>query len=164
MTHGQERYGIGSGAPRQQNLSIPFHQSLVDTAIFEYLSDGAAAFRTRKPMLITSVIIVQLQAMILTLLSLAPSWRPSSRGMLSPSSLLTLLYDFGQIHNWPYLNRSKSKFKAWLLGDKLNGVIEVSRLQDLNAAKLFLGFRIRAIRGRDFAVFPVQGHGGPRRL
>lgn len=37
--------------------------------------------------------------------------------------------------------------------DKLNGMIEVSRLKDLNAAKLFLGFRIRAIRRRDFAFF-----------
>jgi hypothetical protein len=36
-------------------------------------------------------------------------------------------------------------------------VIEVSRLKDLKAAELFLGFRIGAIGGRDFAVFPVQG-------
>src|SRR5713101_6499357 len=43
-------------------------------------------------------------------------------------------------------------------------MIEVSRLKDLNAAKLFLGFRIRAIRRRDFAVFPVQGQGCLRRL
>jgi hypothetical protein len=32
-------------------------------------------------------------------------------------------------------------------------MIEVSRLKDLNAAKLFLGFRIGAISRRDFAVF-----------
>src|SRR6476661_4405561 len=43
-------------------------------------------------------------------------------------------------------------------------MIEVSRLKDLNAAKLFLGFRIGAISRRDFAVFPVQGQGGLRRL
>src|ERR1700686_3786307 len=43
-------------------------------------------------------------------------------------------------------------------------MIEVSRLKDLNAAELFLGFRIRAVGRRDFAVFPVQGHGGLRRL
>src|SRR6185503_9608632 len=43
-------------------------------------------------------------------------------------------------------------------------MIEVSRLKDLNAAKLFLGFRIRAVGGRDFAVFPVQGQRGLRRL
>src|SRR6266481_10053262 len=43
-------------------------------------------------------------------------------------------------------------------------MIEVSRLEDLNAAKLFLGFRIGAISGRDFAVFPVQGQRGLRRL
>src|SRR6266849_3171414 len=43
-------------------------------------------------------------------------------------------------------------------------MIEISRLKDLNAAKLFLGFRIGAIRRRDFAVFPVQGKRGLRRL
>src|SRR6266480_1665431 len=43
-------------------------------------------------------------------------------------------------------------------------MIEVSRLKDLNAAKLILGFRIGAIRRRDFAVFPVQGQRGLRRL
>src|ERR1700757_898644 len=43
-------------------------------------------------------------------------------------------------------------------------MIEVSRLKDLNAAKLFLGFRIGAIRRRDFAVFPVQRQRRLRRL
>src|SRR5450631_2310102 len=43
-------------------------------------------------------------------------------------------------------------------------MVEVSRLKDLNAAELFLGFRIGAVGRRDFAVFPVQGHGGLRRL
>src|SRR5687767_2846497 len=43
-------------------------------------------------------------------------------------------------------------------------MIEVSRLKDLNAAELFLGFRIGAVGGRDFAVFPVQGQRGLRRL
>src|SRR6266481_2248772 len=43
-------------------------------------------------------------------------------------------------------------------------MIEVSRLKDLDAAKLFLGFRIGAIRRRDFVVFPVQGQRGLRRL
>jgi hypothetical protein len=99
-------------------------------------------------------------AMILMILSLVP---PSSRGILSPPPL-SLLYHFAQIRNRPYLNRSKSILKPWLLRDKLKGVIEVSRLKDLNAAKLFLGFRIGAVGRRDFAVFPVQGHGGLRRL
>src|SRR5882724_5309095 len=43
-------------------------------------------------------------------------------------------------------------------------MMEVSRLKDLNAAKLFLGFRIGAISRRDFAVFPVQGQRGLGRL
>src|SRR5579863_4925056 len=43
-------------------------------------------------------------------------------------------------------------------------MIEVSRLKDLNAPNLFLGFRIGAVGRRDFAVFPVQGQRGLRRL
>src|SRR5271170_2100784 len=43
-------------------------------------------------------------------------------------------------------------------------MIEISRLQDLNAAELFLGFRIGSVGRRDFAVFPVQGQRGLRRL
>src|SRR5262245_3658001 len=43
-------------------------------------------------------------------------------------------------------------------------MIEVSRLEDLNAAELFLGFRIGAVGRHDFAVFPVQGQRGVRRL
>jgi hypothetical protein len=43
-------------------------------------------------------------------------------------------------------------------------VIEISRLKDLNAADLFLGFRIGAVGRDDFAVFPGQGQRGLRRL
>src|SRR5215471_978972 len=43
-------------------------------------------------------------------------------------------------------------------------MIEVSRLEDLNAADLFLGFRIGPVSRRDFAVFPVQGQRGLRRM
>jgi hypothetical protein len=43
-------------------------------------------------------------------------------------------------------------------------MIEVSRLKDVNAADLLLGFRIGAIRRRYLAVFPVQGQRGIRRL
>src|SRR6266513_2165916 len=43
-------------------------------------------------------------------------------------------------------------------------MIEVLRLKDLDAAKLFLGLRIGAVSRRDFAVFPVQGQRGLRRL
>src|SRR5215216_4292127 len=43
-------------------------------------------------------------------------------------------------------------------------MIEVSRLEDENAPELFLGFRVGTIGRRDFAVFPVQGQRGLRRL
>src|SRR4051812_9944036 len=43
-------------------------------------------------------------------------------------------------------------------------MIEVSRFKDLNAAELFLGFRIGSVRRGDLAVFPVQRHCSLRRL
>jgi hypothetical protein len=43
-------------------------------------------------------------------------------------------------------------------------MIHVPRLKDENAAELFLGFRIGTVRGCDFAVLPIQGHGSFRRL
>src|SRR5260221_872808 len=43
-------------------------------------------------------------------------------------------------------------------------MIQVSRLNDLNAAKLFFGFRVGAVGRRDFAVFPVERQRGLRRL
>ncbi len=43
-------------------------------------------------------------------------------------------------------------------------MIEVTRLNDVNAAELFLGFGIGAVGGRDFAVGPVQGQRGLGRL
>src|SRR4029078_5491340 len=43
-------------------------------------------------------------------------------------------------------------------------MIEVSHLKDENAAELFLGFRVGPVGRRDFAVFPVQGQSGLRRL
>ena len=82
-------------------------------------------------------------------------------GSRSPPPL-ALLYDFAQIRNRPYLIRSQ--LHAWMLRDKLNGKIEVSRLKDEKACELFLGFRIGAVGRRDFAVFPVQGQRGLRRL
>jgi len=42
------------------------------------------------------------------------SWPPSSRGIPSPSPLARLAH-FAQIHDRPYLNRSKSILKARLL-------------------------------------------------
>jgi hypothetical protein len=44
-----------------------------------------------------------------------PLWPPSSRGILSPSPLLALLYYFAQVRDRPYLNRSKSILKPRLL-------------------------------------------------
>ena len=51
-----------------------------------------------------------------------------------------------------------------MLRRELYSMIYVPRLKDENAAELFLGFRIRIIRSCDFAVLPIQGQAGFRRL
>src|SRR6516164_4506322 len=43
-------------------------------------------------------------------------------------------------------------------------MIHVPRLKDENAAELFLGFRIGTVGSCHFAVLPIQGQGGFRRL
>src|ERR1700757_2380582 len=92
------------------------------------------------------------------------SVRPCSACSVLSPSLLTCLQHFVQVRSRPYLDRSESILKAWKLRNKLNGVIEVSRLKNEKAAELFLGFCIGPIGRRDFAVFPVQGYRGLRRL
>src|SRR5262245_62282873 len=51
-----------------------------------------------------------------------------------------------------------------MLRHELYSMIHVPRLKDENAAELFLGFGIGTVRGCDFAVLPIQGQGGFRRL
>jgi len=43
-------------------------------------------------------------------------------------------------------------------------VVEVSGFEDLKAADVLFGFRVRAVGGGDFAVFPRQGHCGLWRM
>ena len=47
---------------------------------------------------------------------------------------------------------------------ELYSMIHVPRLKDKNAAELFLGFRIGTVGRCNFAVLPIQGQGGFRRL
>jgi hypothetical protein len=51
-----------------------------------------------------------------------------------------------------------------MLRDELDGMVHVPHLQNENAAKLLLGFRIGVVGGCDFAVLPVQGQRRFRRL
>jgi hypothetical protein len=90
--------------------------------------------------------------------------RPGSACSVLSPSLLAWFQHFVQVCSQPYLDRSEPILKAGKFRDKLNGVIEVSRLKNEKAAELFLGFCIGSVGGRDFAVFPVQGHCGLRRL
>src|SRR5258708_15741318 len=89
-------------------------------------------------------------------------WPPSSRGILSPA-LLTCLHHFVHVRRWPNLE-NVAVLQGRMLRHELYSMIHVPRFKDENAAEMFLGFRIRAVRGCDFAVLPVQGQGGLRRL
>src|ERR1700757_1331679 len=51
-----------------------------------------------------------------------------------------------------------------MLRHELYSMIQVPRLKDENATELFLGFHIGTVRSCDFAVLPIQGQGGFRRL
>src|SRR5262249_27139224 len=51
-----------------------------------------------------------------------------------------------------------------MLADELYSVIHVPCLKDENAAELFLGFRVGTVGGCHFAVLPVNGQRGFRRL
>src|SRR6185369_8404050 len=91
------------------------------------------------------------------------SVRPSSvRSGLSPS-LLTCLDDFVHVARWPDLENVAIRQRR-MLADELYSMIHVPRLQDENAAELFLGFRIGTVGRCHFAVLPTQGQGGFRTL
>src|ERR1700746_1232769 len=83
--------------------------------------------------------------------------------MLSPPPLLTSLHHFVQVRRWPNLE-NVAVLQGRMLCHELYSMIQVPRLKDKDAAELFLGFRIGAVRSCDFAVLPVQGQGGLRPL
>src|SRR5271157_5648579 len=91
-----------------------------------------------------------------------PSWPPLSRGILSPS-LLTCLHDFVHVPRWPNLEDVAIRHRR-MLRHELYSMIHVPRLKDENAAELFLGLRIGTVGSCHFAVLPIQGQGGFRRL
>jgi hypothetical protein len=64
------------------------------------------------------------------------------------------------------LAESRKRFRTQrrMLRHELCSMIHVPRLKDENAAELFFGFRIGTVRSCDFAVLPIQGQGGFRRL
>ncbi len=51
-----------------------------------------------------------------------------------------------------------------MLRHELNSMIHVARLQHKNAAELLLGFYIRTVGSRDFAVLPIHGQRSFSRL
>src|SRR5262249_22868777 len=78
------------------------------------------------------------------------SGRPSACRVLSPA-LLTCLHQFIHARRGPNLE-NVAVLQSRMLRHKLYSMIHVPRLKDEYAAELFLGFRIGAVRGCDFAV------------
>src|SRR6516164_4859177 len=91
------------------------------------------------------------------------SVRPSSACSVLSPSLLTCLHDFVHVRRWPNLENVAIRQRR-MLPDELYSMIHVPRLKDENAAELFLGFRVGTVGGRHFAVLPVNGQRGFRRL
>src|SRR5579884_27446 len=79
------------------------------------------------------------------------------------ASLLTCLHEFVQVRRWPNLENVAVR-QGWMLRHELHSVVHVSRLKDENAAELFLGLGVGAVRRCHFAVLPTQGDGGLLRL
>src|SRR5271165_3917247 len=86
----------------------------------------------------------------------------SARRVLSPS-LLARIHYFAHVPGWPNLENVAIRQRR-MLRHELYSLIHVPRLKDENAAELFLGFRIGTVRSCHFAVLPIQGQGGFRRL
>src|SRR5271165_868714 len=118
--------------------------------IFEYLSDCAAAFGTRKPMLITST-----RAMILIILSLVG--RPHREVSFRRRCSLSLMISF-YIRRRTYLDCSTLQLHSRTLGNELNCVIQISRFKHLNSTQLLLRFRVRTVCHHNLSVLPTHGH------
>src|SRR6266851_9744722 len=88
---------------------------------------------------------------------------PSSGRSVLPPPLLACLDDFAHVPGWPNLENVAIRHRR-MLRHELYRMIHVPRLKDENAAELFLGFRVGTVGGCHFAVLPVQGQGGFRRL
>src|ERR1700684_4459958 len=99
-----------------------------------------------------------MRLLVLCLIVLAPS----SRGIFSPPPF-ACLHHFVQIRRWTYLENA-AVLQGRVLHHELYRMIHVLRLKDENAAELFLGCRVGTVRSCDFAVLPIQGQGGFRRL
>src|SRR5215467_746194 len=86
----------------------------------------------------------------------------SALNALSPP-LLARTHDFVHVPGWPNLENVAIRQRR-MLRHELYSMIHVLRLNDENAAELFLGFRIGAVGRCHFAVLPGQGQGGFRTL
>src|SRR5262249_31232969 len=83
-------------------------------------------------------------------------------GVLSPS-LLACLHGFVHVSCWPNL-KNVAICQRRMLADELYRMSHVPRLKDKDAAEVFLGFHVGTIGGCHFAVLPVHGQRGFRRL
>src|ERR1700751_2841881 len=90
------------------------------------------------------------------------SGAPSACSRLSPS-LLARLHDFAHVPRGANLP-NVAVLQGRMLRNELYSMIHIPSLKHENAAELFLGFRIGAVRGSDFAVLPIKGQGSFRRL
>src|SRR5215813_13941096 len=120
-----------------------------------------AAFDTPQPMAMTSAkpIVSSDFRLMSPPLSVTPC---SACSVLSPA-LLTCLHQFVHVRRGPNLE-NVAVLQGRMLRNELYSMIHVPRLEDENTAELFLGFRVGTVGGCHFAVLPVNGQRGFRRL
>src|SRR5215470_17605176 len=86
-----------------------------------------------------------------------------TRGLVPPPPLLACLHDFAHVPRWSNLE-DVAIGQRRMLANELYSMIHVPRLKHENATELFLGFRVGTVGGCHFAVLPVNGQRGFRRL
>src|SRR5215472_10759494 len=86
-----------------------------------------------------------------------------TRGLVPPPPLLACLHDFAHVPRWSNLE-DVAIGQRRMLANELYSMIHVPRLKHENATELFLGFRVWTVGGCHFAVLPVNGQRGFRRL
>src|SRR6516164_4093759 len=91
------------------------------------------------------------------------SLTPCSACSVLPPPLLACLHDFAHLPRWSNLEDAAIGQRR-MLANELYSMIHVPRLKNENATELFLGFRVGTVGGCHFAVLPVNGQRGFRRL
>src|ERR1700722_11917992 len=89
-------------------------------------------------------------------------WWLSGCFLAAGAPLFAFTNHSGHIERGTYLERAG--LHTGMFRHQLDGMVQVARFEDEDAAELFLRFGVRAVGDGDLAIFPAQGCGRLRRL